>query len=154
MDLCTAIAPWAHIKQIRLLRSSIESNLGDVAAASPLGSSFDATAVVDREGGALTVHASLTVSAGDFLRIDAEYILDYSVDKSPLGITEEAATAFGKLTGIYNVWPYWREYIQSTSMRVGLPPVTLPLVTAASMLAYYARKEKETVTSDSPSASR
>jgi hypothetical protein len=142
MDLCTAIAPWTHIKQIRLLKSSVESKPTDVAATFPLQHSFDAITTLAPEAGTLTVHATLGVSAGEFLRIDAEFILDYSVDKSPVGVTAEAATAFGKLSGIYNVWPFWREYVHSTVMRAGLPPVTLPLVTAASMLAYYVEKEK------------
>jgi hypothetical protein len=151
MDLGAVIAPWTHIKQIRLLNSSTKAKFSDVAATSPLRHTFDATTVLDQERGVLTVHASLALSAGDFLRINAEFILDYTVDKSPIGITDEAATAFGKMTGIYNVWPFWREYVYSTSMRTGFPPVTLPLVTHASMLAYYAEKEKETVTSDLPS---
>jgi len=27
----------------------------------------------------------------------------------------------------YHVWPYWREYVQSTSMRMGIAPIRIPL---------------------------
>jgi hypothetical protein len=143
MDLSVAIAPYTHIKPmgIRLLKSVIESHSIDISEPSPLQHSFDARATLDREAGTLSVYASLTLSAGALVRIDAEFVLDYGVDKA-IPITDEAATAFGRMNGIHNVWPYWREYVQSTSMRVGLPPITLPLMTGASMLAYYAEKDK------------
>ena len=141
MELSVAIAPWTHIKQIRLTRSTIQSKSIDVTETSQLQFSFDATTVLDREAGTLTVCTSLAVSAGEFVRIDADFALDYSVEKS-IPITDEVATAFGRMNGIHNLWPYWREYVQSMSMRVGLPPITLPLMTGASMLAYYGEKDK------------
>jgi hypothetical protein len=36
--------------------------------------------------------------------------------------------AFGHNVGIQNVWPYWREYVQSTTTRMGLPGMMVPLV--------------------------
>lgn len=36
--------------------------------------------------------------------------------------------AFGELNGMYNTWPYWREFTQSTLCRMGLPPYTLPVL--------------------------
>ena len=144
MELSVAIAPLTHIRQIRLTRSTIQSNSIAVAEASQLQFSFDAKTVLDREAGTLTVCTSLAVSAGEFLQIDADFALDYSVEKS-IPITDEVATAFGRMNGIHNVWPYWREYVQSMSMRVGLPPITLPLMTGASMLAYYIEKDKPSI---------
>ena len=141
MELSIAISPWTHIKQIRLLKSTIESKSIDVAETFQLQHSFDATTVLDREAGLLSVYASLTVSAGKFVQIVAEFILEYSFDKST-PITDEIATAFGRMNGVHNVWPYWREYVQSISMKVGLRPITLPLMTGASMLAYYTEKDK------------
>ena len=82
------------------------------------------------------------LAAGDLLRVTAEFILDYRVDESLTGIPDEAATAFGKMNGIHNIWPYWREYVQSTSMRAGFPPIAIPLMTVGSMLAHYARRKR------------
>jgi preprotein translocase subunit SecB len=102
---------------------------------------FDATTKLDREAKGLSVHTFLEVVAGDALKISAEFALEYSVSESPIGITDEAASAFGKMTGIHNVWPYWREYVQSVSVRAGFPPLVLPLVTGASLVAYYSAKD-------------
>ena len=150
MELSITMSPWTHIKSIRLLKSEIESKLVDVVATSALENSFDASTVWNQEAGALSVNASLAVSAGDFVRITAEFVVDYTVDKT-IPFNNEAASAFGRMNGIHNVWPYWREYVQSISVRLGLPPITLPLMTGAAMLAYYAEKDKP---SDDPQAAQ
>ena len=33
---------------------------------------------------------------------------------------------FAETNGIYNAWPYWREFLSSALARVGLPRLTLP----------------------------
>jgi len=141
MDLSIAMSPWTQIRQIRLLRSQIESKSIDIAEPSQVNTSFDATTVFNREDGTLRVHASLMVSVGEFVQIIADFALEYGVDKTMI-FTDEVAAAFGRLNGIYNVWPYWREYVQSTVARLGLPPLTLPLMTGASLLAYFTEKDK------------
>jgi hypothetical protein len=75
MDLGTVLAPWTHIKQIRLVRSLIESKPFDLAEPFPLQHSFDAATTMDEERSTIDVHASLTVSVGDFFRIEAEFLL-------------------------------------------------------------------------------
>ena len=42
----------------------------------------------------------------------------------------DTLTTFAQTNGIYNAWPYWREFVQSTFARMGLPPVVLPLLRA------------------------
>ena len=34
---------------------------------------------------------------------------------------------FANINGVYNAWPYWRELIQNLSLRMGLPPLVLPV---------------------------
>jgi hypothetical protein len=38
-----------------------------------------------------------------------------------------ALKAFAKTNGLFNVWPYWRHYVQSTSVLMGLPPLVMPV---------------------------
>ena len=64
-------------------------------------------------------------------------------------MSDEFAGAFGKMNGIHNVWPYWREYVQSVSTRAGMPPVTLPLMTGTAIADYYAEKERTSEVVDS-----
>lgn len=61
-----------------------------------------------------------------FAVIEALFLLIYQAD-SLQGITKKAVDFFGKTNGIYNAWPYWREYVQNTIVRMGLPPLTIPV---------------------------
>ena len=61
-----------------------------------------------------------------FLRIEARFVVTYTV-RSDDGLTEANFDAFGERNGIYNVWPYWREFVQSITARMGLPPLTVPV---------------------------
>lgn len=44
-------------------------------------------------------------------------------------------SAFAETNGIFNVWPYWRELIQTTMNRMGLPNITLPVYRIAEGLS-------------------
>lgn len=71
------------------------------------------------------VAAAEGAAPDDFVvRINARFSLTYSLP-SDTKVTEEQLTAFGETNGVYNVWPYWREFVQSTSIRMGLPALTL-----------------------------
>ncbi|HBL6925836.1 TPA: hypothetical protein LSH87_003745 [Citrobacter koseri] len=41
-------------------------------------------------------------------------------------LSEEELEAFGTNNVGYNVWPYWREYLQSTCTRLGVNPIRIP----------------------------
>jgi len=60
------------------------------------------------------------------LTIDALYALTYQVDSFE-GLTQEGFEQFANLNGVYNAWPYWREFVQNTIGRMGLPPLTIPV---------------------------
>jgi hypothetical protein len=53
-----------------------------------------------------------------------EALYELSDEEKP---TPEQIKAFAKSNGMLNIWPYWREYIQSATQRVGFAPLTLPL---------------------------
>ena len=54
--------------------------------------------------------------------------LEYVVPKDRGSIEMEDANIFGRVNGIYNAWPYLREYIQASLVRLGLPQFELPLL--------------------------
>jgi hypothetical protein len=58
--------------------------------------------------------------------IDAKYVLIYSADNHD-GLDDEALGAFGATNGVYNAWPYWREFVQSCTLRMGLQGIVVPL---------------------------
>ncbi len=43
------------------------------------------------------------------------------------GLTQENFKQFSDANGIYNAWPYWREFVQNTVARMGLPPLAIPV---------------------------
>jgi hypothetical protein len=65
-------------------------------------------------------------SENSFMEIEARFLLTYSID-SLEDLTKEHFDAFGEYNGIFNVWPYWREFVQSSTVRMGLPPLTVPV---------------------------
>lgn len=42
-------------------------------------------------------------------------------------LNEDALREFGRYNVPYHVWPYWREYAQSTLSRMGVEPVSIPV---------------------------
>jgi hypothetical protein len=56
------------------------------------------------------------------LTLEATYKVPSEITFSP-----KQVRAFAKTNGMLNVWPYWREFVQSVTSRAGLPPLTLPL---------------------------
>jgi len=148
MDVSVGVAPWTHIKEVRLVNSSVRSQYQQPSAPTDVKYSIGARTDVDRETKQLIVHALLMSCAvgeqepecaKEILRIESEFLLTYDTNL-PREITDAEADAFGKMNGIHNAWPYWREYVQSTTARLGFPPLTLPLMTGALLLQYYAAK--------------
>ena len=61
--------------------------------------------------------------------IETSFELQYRLPEG-LRVEPQTLTTFAETNGIYNAWPYWREFVQSTLARMGLPPVVLPLLRA------------------------
>jgi hypothetical protein len=73
------------------------------------------------------VKVKATDSEHDLFELNATFVLDYLLNR---GIPEEAVKnfdAFARTNSMVHVWPYYRELVQSTTWRMGLPPLPLPL---------------------------
>ncbi len=70
--------------------------------------------------------ADVNQNTENALLVEASYGLLYTL-KNDQGVNYEKAKAFGEVNGVYNAWPFWREYVYTTLARMGLPPVTLPV---------------------------
>lgn len=64
--------------------------------------------------------------------IRARIAIEYVPQRDRGQVDEADADVFGKVNGIYNAWPYLREYVQSSLVRMGLPPFELPLLRAGA----------------------
>ena len=60
------------------------------------------------------------------LSIKASFVISYSLNSFD-DLSEENFRAFSQLNGIFNAWPYWREFVQSTTARMGLDQVVVPV---------------------------
>ena len=58
--------------------------------------------------------------------ISATFLLMYKVN-SIEGLGEDHFKSFGETNGVFNAWPYWREYVQTATVRMGLPVLTIPV---------------------------
>src|SRR5208282_1041605 len=69
--------------------------------------------------------------SGTILSVSTTVELRYQL---PRGSSFSAADLrrFATVNGVYNAWPYWRELIQNLSVRMNLPPLTLPLFRISS----------------------
>lgn len=133
MELATAVSERVEIETVRLL----ESNAWCRAVREELPGNVDIgirpISTLDRKKGTVLVRVHLVVSAQydtsesteEPLRIEATFLLQYRL-ASTAGLRKENVEAFGELNGVFNVWPYWREYVQSMTTRMGLPSLTMP----------------------------
>lgn len=68
------------------------------------------------------------VEEAQYLEIEAEFCAQYrlkpSVDVEEL---RPAIEEFGRYNLGYHIWPYWREFVQSTCARMGIPPIPVPM---------------------------
>jgi hypothetical protein len=60
------------------------------------------------------------------LTITATYILSYSISNFE-GLEKKNLHAFAQINAVFNAWPFWREFVQNTTSRMGLVPVTIPV---------------------------
>jgi len=83
----------------------------------------------------LRVDSTLRFSAKDLKRkvqanvveVVATFALTYRLsDTSEL--SDEHYRAFAELNGTFNAWPYFREFLQTATTRMGFPPFTLPVL--------------------------
>ena len=89
---------------------------------------------IDAEEGIFVVKPSFKLEAiregssnsSVFISIEASFVVVYSLD-SITDFNENHFKAFADTNGIFNAWPYWREFVQSMINRMGLPAITVPV---------------------------
>jgi hypothetical protein len=66
--------------------------------------------------------------AAVYVEIECEFCAQYSVNgASDEQVLRPALDEFARYNVGYHVWPYWREYVQGTCARLGIPPVPVPM---------------------------
>jgi hypothetical protein len=118
--------------EVRLLESRAEQKRGDEDMGHRITLNAHVETHVDGQRLEVFPHFRLVAKRPDaspddaFIRIEARFVIVYSLTSLD-NLNADSFNAFGEGNGIYNVWPYWREFVQSTTVRMGLPPLTLPV---------------------------
>jgi preprotein translocase subunit SecB len=149
LALAAVVSPRVQIAGIRLSHSIARSAIPWPGSPLRIEHSLNGEAEANRESKQIIVTVSFMVRAnpadGSDLReaafhLEAVFHLEYAVSSFD-GISDQLVQAFGKMNGVYNAWPYWREYVQSTTARMGFPPLTLPVLTGEAILKIYQEQE-------------
>jgi hypothetical protein len=125
-----------QLNDVRLIDASVRTRIRDVAR---LGDAHLAmrhkTKVIMRSEKAFLVAAVMRAevvgdAAGDsenpLVVMNVTFALEYKLE-SAARFSDEDLAEFARVNGAFNAWPYWREYVQTTSARMSLPPITLPV---------------------------
>lgn len=59
--------------------------------------------------------------------INATFILVYSFNQKE-DFKKDDLGMFANVNGVFNCWPYWREFVQNITPRMGLPSLIVPLL--------------------------
>lgn len=135
MDLASRVSERVKIQNVHLLETRVKR--GSLRDKPPprihvnvnVTTQFDETKLLVVVRPFLTVIARYddTADSEEALRIEAVFILTYKMD-SAVGLDKDNYNAFGKTNGLYNAWPFLREYVQAMTLRLGLPPLTIPVL--------------------------
>ena len=135
LQLAAEVAKRIQIDDLRLVETHVAQQLRDAQLPSQLEISVQTQSRADEETSRIAVDVRAQLCAQyDMddpahpapIEISARFRVTY-IASSLGGLTDEHIEAFGELNGVYNVWPYWREYVQAVIARMGLPPLTLPV---------------------------
>ncbi|MBC8218458.1 MAG: hypothetical protein H8E73_08340 [Planctomycetes bacterium] len=136
--------PPVELLKIRLKSCTANNNLGKGTLPPYVDTHANITVNIDREAGQVHVLPSIQAiaryedTAAELPPVDmplfihATFSLTYSA-KSLEGISDEHINAFSMQTSFFCVWPYWREFVASTVSRMGLPALTVPLLSVSQV---------------------
>ncbi|MGC9454824.1 MAG: hypothetical protein ACP5HU_08150 [Phycisphaerae bacterium] len=128
------VAGKVELKDIRVISFAAEQSPELLGSRMDVRQEIDTETIGHAEAGEIRVKARLGADAVPLdqepadvaVRITVTFELTYRCEAVG-GLSDEALEAFGKINGVYNAWPYWREFVHSTTVRMGLPPLIIPV---------------------------
>lgn len=134
-SMTEAVAAAVEIVEVRLFQSAV--HFGKPKDNTELTVGHFARTKIHEEGAKFLVFVDFLLHDGPLedeppmeneerLDIRATFMLSYEL-RGGMQFSNDHFIAFGEMNGIYNAWPFWREYVYSTFARMGLRPITLPV---------------------------
>ena len=127
-----------EIEGVRLVEANVETKVRSPADTGAVDLLVNRTAEIGerQDNGTFFVVAKIgaqlvseEAKEEPLVSIETSFELQYCLPEG-LRVEPQTLTTFAETNGIYNAWPYWREFVQSMFARMGLPPVVLPLLRA------------------------
>lgn len=127
------VSDRVQITDVRLANCDCEQKPAAAAGKKSYNITTSTEVQLDKNNGFIVVIAKFHFEASvenkgqePALTIGASFVLTYRIDEFD-GLTQEGFDQFANLNGVYNAWPYWREFVQNMVGRMGLPPLTIPV---------------------------
>lgn len=121
-----------ELLDIRIIKSTFEQTPDVGRGRKKVDISRNVNLEIDKEKELLFVIVEFTLNASiegvesPVIIITGSFLLIYKL-KDFDGLTDESYRSFAEVNAVFNVWPYWREYVQSVTVRMGLPSLTIPV---------------------------
>ena len=127
------VSDRVQLKDVRLISCKCEQSPEAVTGKKSYNINHETEVEIDKKNGYILVFPKFHFEAfienqtsEPVIHIDASFLLAYKIEDFG-GLTQSGFEQFANLNGIYNAWPYWREYVQNTITRMGLQPLTIPV---------------------------
>lgn len=132
-ELAAEMAAVVQLKDIRLERSICRCDVSADNLPNEISHTYSASQALDAEGRLnariafnLAVSSAAAASSRVPIQIEATFVVLYDLLKEH-SFSDAHAAAFADRNAVFNAWPYWREFVQSMTVRMGLPALTLPV---------------------------
>ncbi len=130
VDLAAEVSQRVNIKDICLTKANCQKRELADSRELPVKLDHSCETRLDKKRNLIKVLVTFSLNIGkdekeSFVSIEAEFELVYGI-KDFTGLKRENFIRFGQFNGVYNAWPYWREFVHNTFARMNLPPLILP----------------------------
>jgi uncharacterized membrane protein len=125
MAAVARVAPLANLQQVQLMSISA-TRVGTPEKGVPLRGSITTTGRGEVEGTKLTASLKFEYrSEPATLSVVVSFAVTYLLTGT---VSADDARAFAKVNAMFNTWPYVREILQNTAVRMGAPVPQVPLL--------------------------
>lgn len=127
------VSDRVQLKDVRLISCKCDQTPEATLGRKTYNINYSTEVQLDKKNGYVIVTAKFHFEAftesktrKPVILIDASFLLAYKIENFE-GLTQKGFEQFANLNGIYNAWPYWREFVQNTVTRMGLLSLSIPV---------------------------
>lgn len=150
--LAAPVSEQVSIRDVRLISSGCSQTPNAIRGKHSLTINCEVKAQADKKKGYILVFPSFRLEGFPLERrqkkpdvvIEAAFVIMYEAKRLE-GLKRDNFEAFAQSNGVYNAWPYWREFVQNTVARMNLPPLTIPVFRLMPKVTKKSRTKKKKI---------